>query len=376
MQWALRESERAKVPEYADKWLRFILGSRENTYLESPSEISGDVEWIYKESHLTPAKQIVVANGMPEYEDVIRRASGNPKHPSDENLTRDIESGIQGRIYSKRTADIARVVASSDVNAVIEQVRNRVNGVLGMFMSSVASAPRSRFATMTRWMTTANSQVGLIADGGWLAASDFFDGACGVSINDDLKRYQAFLKRGVYSLVAFRNMTLVLNAPREIHVNEDYRLHSISKPAVVWRDGNKSYFLHGVRFPEDIWTAVKDRKMPAANVIGLRNIEQRTVALRILGYDRVLEELGAKVIDKKDVVSQWNGRKLHYEVVEADLQDDRPFTNARFVKVQCPSTGKATLLRVDPTVGTATVDGAISWTFGMKPSEYNPEVET
>ncbi|MDG6933918.1 MAG: hypothetical protein JRN68_04405 [Nitrososphaerota archaeon] len=376
MKWALKERERERAPEFAERWLDFILGSREKAYLESPSEVSADVAWVYRESHLTPPKQIVIANSLVKYNEVIGRARGNHNtYPGDENVTKDIEAGIQARLYTKRTTDISRVIEEYDIKTINDLIKFRINRVLGSFANTISDA-RANISGMTAWTNQFRSGIGLVPDGGWLAESDFYDDACGIVIGDDLKRYQSFLKRGIYAITAFRNLTVILNAPREIHMNEDYRLHSISKPAISWRDGNKGYYLHGVRFPEDVWAAVKDRKMPARDVIGLRNIEQRTVALRIIGYDHVLEELGVKILDKKDTVNKWNGRKLHYELVEADLHDDRPWLKARFIKVQCPSTSKVTLLRVDPMGETATVNQAVAWTFGMKPEEYAPEVET
>ncbi|MDG6918576.1 MAG: hypothetical protein JRN62_03965 [Nitrososphaerota archaeon] len=374
--WALKERERERAPEFAERWLNFILGSREKAYLESPSEISADVAWVYKESHINPPKQIVIANSIAKYNEAAGRARGNhTNHVIDENVTKDIEAGIQARLYTKRTTDVSRVIESDDLVTVDNLIKFRVNRALGSFANTISDT-RANISGMTTWTNQSRSGIGLIPDGGWLAESDFYDEACGLVIGDDLKRYQSFLKRGIYAITAFRNLAVILNAPREIHMNEDYRLHSISKPAISWRDGDKGYYLHGVRFPEDVWAAVKDRKMPARDVVGLRNIEQRTVALRIIGYDRVLEELGVKVLDKKDTVNKWNGRKLHYELVEADLQDDRPWLKARFIKVQCPSTSKVTLLRVNPGDRTATVNEAVAWTFGMRPEEYTPEVET
>ena len=50
---------------------------------------------------------------------------------------------------------------------------------------------------------------------------------------------------------------------------------------------------------------------------------------------------------------------------------------ARFVRVQCPSTHKSAVLRVDSgDPSTRTCRGAIAWTFGMAEKEYAPVVES
>lgn len=67
-----------------------------------------------------------------------------------------------------------------------------------------------------------------------------------------------------------------------------------------------------------------------------------------------------------------------------DLKDDNTRDNdsrwtwkrARFVKVQCQTTKKETIIRVPVTDQTKTCIGAIAWTFGEEENNYNPIKET
>lgn len=378
MQWPVKDDQFARIPEYREKWLKFILGNRESSYLESPSEVTSDIQWLYKESHLPVPQQIVIANSPQQYSDVISRNRGHQERRAgravqvaalDNGVTAAIESGVWGNVYHAHAEAINHLITPDHRKLVSEQVVEQMRRPLLVFFNSV-------FNRRANVWNVESQKLGLLSDGPWLTMADFYDQVCGITQNDDLRRYVSFLKKGVFELTAFGRTAVILNAPREVYLNDEFRPHSISKPAITWRDGSRNYYLHGIPFNEELWRKVKDRTITAKETMSLRNIEQRTIALRIIGYDRVLQELGAKILDRKDVVAQPSGRKIHYEVLEADLQDDRPWAKARFVKVQCPSTMKETVIRVDSATDTAKVDGAVAWTFGLRPEQYNPELET
>jgi hypothetical protein len=378
VQWPVKEDQFLKIPEYREKWLRFILGNRQASYLESPSEVTSDIQWLYKESHLPVPQQIVIANSPTAYSNTISRLRGHSDRRSgrfvqvgakDVGVGPSIESGAWGNVYHTYTESVRRLVVTEDANAIHAELRDGVSGPLLVFFNSIFNQWRNVWSREP-------PALGLLSDGPWLAEADFYEQVCGITPSEGLKKYTSFLKKGVFQLATFSHTAVIMNAPKEIYLNDEFRPHSMSKPAITWRDGTKNYYLHGVRFPEDLWKKVTERKLTAKETMAVLNIEHRTIALRIIGYDKVLQEIGAKVIAKKDVITQPTGRLVHYEVIEADLRDDSPWVKARFVRVQCPSTGKETVIRVDPTANTNTVDGAVAWTFGLRPEQYNPELET
>jgi hypothetical protein len=125
---------------------------------------------------------------------------------------------------------------------------------------------------------------------------------------------------------------------------------------------------------------VVKKTITAKEAISLPDLEQRTVACQIIGYDSVLAELGARIIDKETRIMP-NGKSLCYKLYRINLKDDIATSDssinykpAKFVRVECPSTGRETLLRVHPRVDT--VEEAIAWTFGMTQREYMLDVET
>ena len=151
-------------------------------------------------------------------------------------------------------------------------------------------------------------------------------------------------------------------------------MHSLHGPAVEWLDDTKNYFINGASFPDErVWESIVSKEISAKDAINLPNAEQRTIACAIIGYDMILAELNAKRINHVKRKAAGSEHLLDYSLYEIDLQDDARGP-ARFLKVECASTGKETLLRVHPNC--KSVDVARAWTFRMSTKEYALDIET
>jgi hypothetical protein len=172
--------------------------------------------------------------------------------------------------------------------------------------------------------------------------------------------------------------------PKYIKRDERNRLHSANSPAIEFNDGFKLWYINGINFGFELWDKIINKKITALECINIKNIEQRIIALKEIGYENVIKELGGKVIDTFKPINHPFDRT--YELIELNLQDELVRINlfdnkalnsnlARFVKVICHSTGKEAVLRVPP--DTKTVIDAIKWTFALNDKEdYNPIKET
>jgi hypothetical protein len=88
---------------------------------------------------------------------------------------------------------------------------------------------------------------------------------------------------------------IVSDFPEFIHVDEENRPHCETGPSHRWRDGWSLYHWHGVEVPEN-W--ITDRSsLDAKTAVTWPNMEQRRVATEILGWDRIIDELGGVEID-------------------------------------------------------------------------------
>lgn len=176
-----------------------------------------------------------------------------------------------------------------------------------------------------------------------------------------------------------KDQKYLLNEPVKFARDERERLHCMDGPAVIMKNGAEGYFIHGVAIPKDLYWRIIKKTITAREILALRNTEQKAIALRHIGYDRVVKELGAKVVHRQ-ALEHPKFKDRFYELIEVNLGeygDDGRNTNARFVKVVCHSTGKETILRVPVIRQTETCAGAIAWTFFFdNANTYKPILET
>jgi len=165
------------------------------------------------------------------------------------------------------------------------------------------------------------------------------------------------LDSGMFYLCPFTRVAVVCLCPKEMHIDDEGRFHNDRGPAVLWRDGRKEYYLNGVRVDEHIVITPAEKLDPAL-LLREKNAEVRREIVRKIGIERVVQKLGAKVIDKQG----------DYELLLLDLQDGRM---RPYLKMRNPSIGTYHLEGVPP--GIKTVQEALAWRNGR---EDQPSVLT
>ena len=138
----------------------------------------------------------------------------------------------------------------------------------------------------------------------------------------------------------FENCVFISERPTNVSVDEVGRLHHSVRPAIEYSDGWKFYFWHGTNVPED-WIEKKNEVDPST-ALTWQNTDQRTALAEILGWDKVLEKLNPKIIDR-DEDPQIG------ELIEVDLPDS---PGERFLRARC-GTGKTICLCVGKEYNTA-----------------------
>jgi hypothetical protein len=91
------------------------------------------------------------------------------------------------------------------------------------------------------------------------------------------------------------NFCIISDRPELLVVDDARRPHSLTGPFCRWRDGSALYAVHGTRIPAK-WIEDKDFLTPSM-ALKWGNIEERRAACEILGWNNILDELRAKVID-------------------------------------------------------------------------------
>ena len=133
---------------------------------------------------------------------------------------------------------------------------------------------------------------------------------------------------------------MISDRPEVLLVDDQNRPHCDSGPSHRWRDGWELWFVHGVRVDERI--VMRPESLTADEILAEQNAEVRRVMLERAGFDRVLDRMG--LVDS----GSWTNMEGVSETAtlyRLDLADDEPLM---VVRVECPSTGRVYLLRVDP----------------------------
>ncbi len=97
--------------------------------------------------------------------------------------------------------------------------------------------------------------------------------------------------------------------------------HSDREKAIKWGDNSGMYYLHGVRFEEDLWQRVTSRTMPFADILAIEDIDQRKQAMKYGSVWDFVKHCNAKEIDTYTKVGS-DGRQIRYWLYEFPATTD------------------------------------------------------
>ena len=193
---------------------------------------------------------------------------------------------------------------------------------------------------------------------GRIAYLDYFD-SIGVLKHGDFNRFRNILKLGIWSAFFFENVAILTMTPSKVLHDDRNRLHSVTEPAIQFRDGYSICCIHDTKFDEKIFYDLTQRKIPVKDILQLENIEQRYVALEYYGFENILDELNARLIDESP-----RGNKLY----EIGFEVGRKRVTTKFLKYSCPSTERNYGSFVKPEITRA--DQAMAWKHNCTEKEY------
>jgi len=177
--------------------------------------------------------------------------------------------------------------------------------------------------------------------------------------NEVFKRYLNVLRKGVYEIFFFDTCVILSRLPTKISMDDDDKLHSLTKPAIEWMGlKDEFYYIHGVQFEKKLWMKITKRIMSVSGVLKIRNIEQRYIALQIYGVEKILSELDTKLIDESA-----RGNKLY------KLEGLAAKKTFKLLKYSCPSTSREYISFVPDYINTA--DSGMAWKFQITEDEYS-----
>lgn len=190
---------------------------------------------------------------------------------------------------------------------------------------------------------------------GWSSYLSFFRHVAGLDLDySEWDDYEALAQLSGMRLM-HEKFTIVCERHTLVRRNERNQPHCEDGPAIAWADGTSRYYWHGLAVPAE-WIENKESIHPSV-ALTHDNAELGRALCEILGWERVLEELDARTIDK-------DHDPMVGELLEADLPDVR---GARFLKMLC-GTGRTFCRRVPSEMTTAI--GAQAWMWQVTEEQY------
>jgi hypothetical protein len=269
-----------------------------------------------------------------------------------------VESQVGSQVWSQVESQVWNQVGSQVESQVWNQVGSQVESqVESQVWNQVGSQVESELKNCVN-----NYRGGQLWLAGWCAYVSFFRDKMGFK-DDVLERFEIdeTLCKTCGWVWWHENVLAISDRPNYIKRDDAGRLHCESGASIEYRDGWSLYHWHGVSIPRE-W--VTGNPPSAKEALTLDNIEQRRAACEICGWNNIISQLSAKVIDE-------DGDPEIGTLLEVDIPDSG---KERFLKVLC-GTKREFALSVPREMQTAIQ--AQAWTYGLNPDDFQkPEIRT
>jgi hypothetical protein len=369
----LTAEQEALMQVVRDEWINLSMNSGKAV---QEHEIREGIDWLYSISNLPKHPRIVICNSYIEMKleyNLLPRLVEDPVWTSLYFVTNSVRNPVKGSVKdSVRNSlnsltnlykSVKDSVHDSIWNSVWNSVRRPVDrqvriDVCESVMLSVENSLSFRLALI-------DDSIGVAHGAGWLSFYDYFS-RIGIMNHENFNIFRDMLRAGIWTSCYYKHRVLVCRLPTKVSKDEQGRLHSTTGPAVQWRDGSGQYFLHGVNFSQsleehmsqpELWKKIISKELSFIEILRISNIEQRHVALKLYGAEKLLQEAGAQRIDKSE-----RGNEL-YKI--ENLIGGRTL---KLLKYKDPSTERIYVSFVPYEYEKA--DEAMAWKFQLSESEY------
>lgn len=162
----------------------------------------------------------------------------------------------------------------------------------------------------------------------------------------------------------YEHVAVVAERPVELHRDEAGRLDRGDGPALAFSDGFALHAWRGLPVPGEFLDRLG--ALTPERIRAEENAELRRVMLEYYGYDRYLEESGAKPVHRDETGVLWRiPLPGDEDVVMVEVVNSTP---------EPDGTSRTYWLRVPPT--TTTAREGVAWTFGLSAEAYEPLRQT
>lgn len=201
-------------------------------------------------------------------------------------------------------------------------------------------------------------------DANWLGYYEYMREVCGeVDATSKLVPLIEHAKVGGWYLPHIE-VCFMSERPDILELDDQYRLHSRTGPALHFPDGWAVYAINNVKVPSYVVT--NPEQITVQRIDEEQNLEVRTIMLGIFGMERFLSESGAIPVHADEYGSLYR----------RDMPGDEPLAMVCYTDEvkNLDGTPKRGFLRVPPDCETA--HAAVAWTYHKDPKDYKPLLRT
>lgn len=318
----LTEDQKAKLPEYAEKWIKIGLSS--GTTDKNAAENA--VAHAYRCAGLKPPA-LFIWTGSP-----VQNAEA----------------------YS---AIVALTTNKKAEKPLFEKLQATDPDKRYAFLTELAGAERPDRPSVN------SSEVSCYGamDAEWLGFYDYTQSVLGV----DISKINGLLECGVYCdwFIPLESVCIMSRKPTAVRTKRvaggRHILHAEGRPAIEYPDGLKTYAYEGVELSEK-YGALHPSQWNPRWVDLEKNADVRTALLKGIGYERWIQETGGKVVD--EWVLKTGEQEIPYKLI---FREDPDFGMMKFLHMKNPSVeGVYHVEPVAPLGWIKTCEDALNWRLG------------
>lgn len=365
--------------ETRDEWINLFFDNvRNKRGIDKPAFEEG-IKWLYNDLLKKPTPKIVYCDGWLTCLLTIailkdKNIVGELSASVSDSVSASVSDSVSGSVWASVWASVGASVRASVRASVSDSVRASVGAsvwasvrasVKDSVKASVKDSVKDSVMDSVRDSVEASVKASVwdsvwdsvrdsvneyssyidLSNYGWVSFYDFFE-KINLLDNFNFKQYKKLIRSNVFNAYEYENYVFAIQPPVYIETNLAGRLHSTTQAAVQFRDGSEYYFINGRSIPA--WIVNDKSSITKKRFMKETDADIKGAIYESIGQQGMLDLLGAKVVDRREIVHA-NGDREVVELLKTDDLfkeiDNQPFA---WVSMCCPSTGTHYLQGVEP----------------------------
>lgn len=349
--------------ETRDEWINLFFDNvRNKRGIDKPAFEEG-IKWLYNDLLKKPTPKIIYCDGWLSCLLTIAILK-------DKNLIKkswaSVETSVGASVWASVWDSVGDSVRDSVGDSVWTSVWTSVEASVGASVKASVKDSVGASVWDSVWTSVGDSVWASVKDSvkdsvgdsvneyssyidlsnyGWVSFYDFFE-KINLLDNFNFKQYKKLIRSNVFNAYEYENYVFAIQPPVYIETNLDGRLHSTTQAAVQFRDGSEYYFINGRSIPA--WIVNDKSSITKEQFMKETDADIKGAIYESIGQQGMLDLLGAKVVDRREIVHANRDREVVELLKTDDLFkeiDNQPFA---WVSMCCPSTGTHYLQGVEP----------------------------